>query len=112
MTQNQLKMSASDGSDSADETEQSTLRHPGMGDLEQARAAQSQRVAALGLKTSAHLQHATVFLFAGEGVHSVDTDISSLKASPAWAEVEAALESVNGASLEPFLLEGESHRHC
>lgn len=102
----------SDSSDSAVETEQpSLIQLPPMAELEQARAAQSQRVAALGLKTSEHVQHATVFLFAGEGVHSADMDIASLKSSPAWDEVEAALEVVNGASLETFLLEGESHRH-
>ena len=79
----------------------------GEGDeLEQARAARKQRVGALGLKDLPRLEHATVFLFAGEGVHSADTDISALKVSPAWPEVEAALHALNGAKLEAFLLEG------
>ena len=75
-------------------------------ELEQARAARSQRVDALGLKDAPHPENATVFLFAGEGVHSTDTDISALKISPAWSEVEAALQVVTGAKLETFLLEG------
>jgi hypothetical protein len=34
-----------------------------------------------------------VFMFAGEGAHSTDTDIATLKTSPAWPQIDAALRA-------------------
>ena len=49
-----------------------------------------------------------VFLFAGEGVHSSDTDISDLKGGVSWAEIEDAVQAELGeTSLEALLLRGE-----
>ena len=51
-----------------------------------------------------------VFVFAGEGAHSADTDISNLKTSPAWSQIDAALRiEIHKPGLEHFLCAGT---HC
>eukprot|EP00966_Prymnesium_polylepis_P112620 2605191-Prymnesium_polylepis.2 len=44
-----------------------------------------------------------LFLFTGEGAHACDSDISSLKSSPSWADVDAAIDSLYQTSTEAFL---------
>ena len=51
-----------------------------------------------------------VFVFAGEGAHSADTDISNLKTSPAWSQIDTALRiEIHKPGLEHFLCAGI---HC
>jgi hypothetical protein len=46
-------------------------------------------------------------MFAGEGAHSTDTDISMLKTSPAWDQIDTALRAeLHQPSLEHFLRTG------
>jgi hypothetical protein len=48
-----------------------------------------------------------VFMFAGEGAHSADMDISMLKTSPAWDQIDTALRAeLHQPSLEHFLRTG------
>ena len=44
-----------------------------------------------------------LFLFTGEGSHSAQTDVPSLKLSPSWPAVEAALERNGLPDLESLL---------
>ena len=44
-----------------------------------------------------------IFLFAGEGAHSADTDLAHLKGSPLWSDVEVALRRTLDLDLAAFL---------
>ena len=46
---------------------------------------------------------ACLFLFTGEGAHAAETDVASLKASPSWSAVAAAVREHLGYELEAFL---------
>ena len=49
-------------------------------------------------------RQAVVFVFGGEGTHSVSMDLTILKTAPAWAEVEDALrQTINRVDLFEFL---------
>ena len=45
-----------------------------------------------------------IFLFAGEGAHSANTDLSVLKTSPSYSAVDKALLAQHGLSAEDFLM--------
>ena len=61
----------------------------------------------LGQTLSSSQLTSIVFMFAGEGAHSTDTDISMLKTSPAWAQIDTALlTELHQPSLEHFLRTG------
>merc|ERR1712185_130246 len=46
---------------------------------------------------------ACMFLFTGEGAHAAETDVASLKATPSWSAVAAAVREHLGHELEAFL---------
>ena len=44
-----------------------------------------------------------LFLFTGEGAHDAQTDVASLRASPAWPVLEATMQRLRGIGLADFL---------
>ena len=57
---------------------------------------------------------ACLFLFTGEGAHAAETDVASLKATPSWSAVAAALHKHLGEKLDVFLAKhlGEHAAPC
>ena len=49
------------------------------------------------------MQNQVIFLFAGEGAHSTNIDLSVLKTSPTWPQADAALQKLLGTGADAFL---------